>query len=135
MGLYFAFETLVISPLALKKWNVSRIAILALILTGGFQLWGGANQYEALSWILAFPISLFDIIAYPMLMTTFSNAATKEEQSWVMGIFGATVAISFALIGLSTNLLETIGTQGLIIGGGVLLILSGVGMARYQRAK
>ena len=135
MGLYFAFGTLVIIPLALKKWNVSRMAIGALILTGGFQLWGGANQYEALSWILAFPIALFDIIAYAMLMTTFSNAATKEEQGWVMGIFGATVAISFALVGLSTNLLQTTGTQGLIIGGGVLLILSGVGMAWYQRAK
>ena len=77
------------------------MAIGALILTGGFQLWGEANQYEVLSWILAFPIALFDIIAYAMLMTTFSNAATKEEQGWVMGIFGATVAISFALVNLS----------------------------------
>ena len=68
-------------------------------------------------------------------MTTFSDAATKEEQGWVMGIFGATVAISFALVGLSTNLLQTIGTHGLIIGGGVLLILSGVGLALYQRVK
>ena len=111
------------------------MAIGALILTGGFQLWGGSNQHEALSWILAFPIALFDIIAYAMLMTTFSNAATKEEQGWVMGIFGATVAISFALVGLSTNLLQTIGTQGLITGGGVLLILSGVALALYQRAE
>ncbi|MCB1110896.1 MAG: MFS transporter, partial [Chlamydiia bacterium] len=135
MGLSFALGTLFFIPLALKRWKVAPIAIISLILTGIFQLWGGANPNETLAWILAFPISLFDISAYAMLMTIFSNAGTKEEQGWVMGIFGATVAISFALVGLSTNLLDLLGTKLLIMGGGMLLILSGLILVWYQGAK
>lgn len=52
-----------------------------------------------------------------------------------MGIFGATVAISFAAVGLSTNLLDLLGTKFLIMCGGGLLILSGLGMGWYLRAK
>lgn len=135
MGFSFALGTLFFIPLALRKWKVTHMATVSLIFTGVFQVWGGVNKSEVISWILAFPISLSDIVAYTMLMTIFSNAASKDEQGWVMGIFGATVAISFAAVGLSTNLLDLLGTKLLIMCGGGLLILSGLGMGWYLRAK
>ena len=135
MGLAFALGTLFVIPLALKKWKVLTLAIFCLTLTGVIQIWAGANDNQILTWILAFPLSMSDIIAYTMMMTIFSNAGNKDQQGWVMGIFGATVAISFALVGASTNLLSLIGTHQLIILGGVLGILSGLGMVWYQRAK
>lgn len=135
MGFAFALGTLIVIPLALKKWKVSTMAIFCLTFTGIAQIWGGANNNETLAWILAFPISMSDIIAYTMMMTIFSNAGDANSQGWVMGIFGATVAISFALVGFSTNLLPYIGTHFLIVIGGFLGILSGLGMLWYQRAK
>lgn len=133
MGFSFALGTLIVIPLALKKWKVSCMATFCLTMTGLFQLWGGFNSNETMTWILAFPISLSDIVAYTMLMTIFSNTGTESTQGWVMGIFGATVAISFALVGASTNLLPYIGTHGLIMIGGILGVLSGAGMFLYNR--
>lgn len=133
MGFSFALGTLIIIPLTLKKWKVSAMATFCLTTTGLFQLWGGYNSNEAMTWILAFPISLSDIVAYAMMMTIFSNTGTETTQGWVMGIFGATVAISFALVGASTNLLPYIGTHGLIMIGGILGVLSGAGMFLYNR--
>lgn len=135
MGLSFALGTLIVIPLALKKWRVGTLATFCLTFTGLVQIWGGLNTHEALTWILAFPISMSDIIAYAMMMTIFSNAGTTDNQGWVMGIFGATVAISFALVGASTNLLPYVGTQGLIAIGGVLGILSGLGMMIYLKVR
>lgn len=134
VGVAFALGTLFVIPLALKRWSVSTLAMFFLTLTGLVQIWGGANRNETLSWILAFPIGMSDIIAYTMMMTIFSNAGDKNNQGWVMGIFGATVAISFALVGFSTNLLEIFGTQVLIMIGGVFGVLSGMGMVWYHRA-
>ena len=52
----------------------------------------------------------------------------KNSQGWVMGIFGATVAISFAIAGAATNLLTLLTPRHIIIIGGILMLLSGLGM-------
>ena len=74
-----------------------------------------------------------DIVAYTMIMTIFSNAADRNSQGWIMGIFGSIVAISFAIAGLSTNLLGLMGTHGLIALGGVLQIISSFLLWRFIR--
>ncbi len=74
-------------------------------------------------------------LAHPLYPLFMLFGSSFMDQGWVMGIFGATVAISFALVGASTNLLDILGTNLLIAIGGFFRILSGLGMVWYQRAR
>ncbi|MCP5489522.1 MAG: MFS transporter [Chlamydiales bacterium] len=123
IGLGFAIGLLFLIPYTLKRWKVETVGVLTLTGTGLFELLSGANYNAPFTWALALVVAMADIVAYTMIMTIFSNAADKNSQGWIMGIFGAVVAISFALAGFSTNLLELTGTHGLIaLGGGLQLI-------------
>ncbi|WP_420422133.1 MFS transporter [Simkania sp.] len=125
IGLGFAIGLILLIPYSLKRWKVETVGVLSLVATGIFEVLSGVNDNAPLTWALALPVAMADIVAYTMIMTVFSNAADKSSQGWIMGIFGAVVAISFALAGFSTNLLGLTGTHGLIVIGGVLQLLSG----------
>jgi len=133
IGFGFAVGLILVIPFALKRWKVETVGILSLFATGVFEIFSGVNVSALLTWIIALPVAMADIIAYTMIMTIFSNAADHNTQGWIMGIFGSIVAISFALAGLSTNLLNLIGTHGIIILGGALQILSALLLWHFIR--
>ncbi len=133
IGLSLALGTLGVTPFCLNKWSVNKLAATFLCLTAFFEVWSGLNRNEVMTWVLALPCSLSNVVAYAMLMTTFSNAGNKDSQGWVMGIFGATVAVSFTLAGASPNLLSFVGIRSLIILGGIFVGIGGLGMALFSR--
>ncbi len=133
MGLGFALGLVLIIPHALKRLKTETVGILSLFLTGIFEILSGINDHMLLTWILALPVVMADIIAYTVIMTMFSDSADRQSQGWVMGIFGAVVAISFVFAGFSTNLLHLIGTHWIILLGGVLQLIGGLLMLFFAR--
>src|SRR5690606_25922843 len=89
----------------------------------------GFTSHETLIWGWTVPLGLSNIVGFTALLTLFSNSADQTRQGWIMGIFGAMVAVAFALAGLSANLLHWISSPILIALGGGLIMLSSLTLA------
>ena len=126
IGLCFGVSLIAVLPITLKYLKINTIAVLALLLVGLGEVATIVVPGQILAWIFAVPVGIFDMVAYTALLTAFSNAADADAQGWVMGISGAVMALSWALTGLSTNLLPLLGSRGLIVLGGIFLLLSAV---------
>lgn len=75
-------------------------------------------------WILGFLFSLFNPSSYALLMALFSDATPQESQGWVMGIWSATVALSFVAGGICNNLIPWLGIDPVIFLGGTIVALA-----------
>jgi MFS transporter, DHA1 family, tetracycline resistance protein len=133
VGLSFAIGMLLVIKIALKFWTVRPIAIATLLFTAISQIASSFAGDQIAIWILAFFVSAFDMVAFTAMLTSFSDAADKESQGWVMGISGAVMAVAWAITGLSTNLISIFGLDGLIFIGGIFLIASSLLMIRYSK--
>lgn len=133
IGLSFAIVTLLGVQFLLKYMSVGHVAVLTLALTGISMILTMLFSTEVPIWIFSFLTAGFDMVAYAALMTSFSNAVDEKKQGWVMGIFGSIMAISWAVTGLTTNLIPIIGLHGLIIIGGVFMLFSALLMVLYNR--
>ena len=119
----FVLGLLIGMPLVLKYWSVKRIALITGILTGIGQIIAAISTVAITSGVLAVFIAAVDIMVFTAMLTLFSDAVDKNMQSWVMGIANAVMALSWAIKRLSSNLLDLLGTRGLILIGGVCLIV------------
>ncbi|MCH9611902.1 MAG: Tetracycline resistance protein, class C [Chlamydiia bacterium] len=126
LGICFVVSMLIVIPYVMKHIRVEKIAIVTLLLTGFFELFMTFVDNELLTWILAFPIGGFDVIAYSAMLTCFSNASDSANQGWAMGISGAVVALSFAAGGLTTNLIPLVGLHWIFFIGGVVMLFAGL---------
>lgn len=133
IGFSFAFSLLIGIRLMLAVMKVNQVAIVGLFIVGVCQILTSFFDQQYAIWFIAFPLSAFDMIAYTAILTAFSNAVDKSAQGWVMGISGAIMAVSWAITGLCANLIPLVGADGLIFGGGVLLILSAACMWVFNR--
>lgn len=132
IGLSFAIVTLVGAQFLFKYISVGQVAVLTLTLTGISMILSMLFPSQIPIWIFSFITAGFDMVAYAALMTSFSNAVDEKRQGWVMGIFGSIMAISWAVTGLSTNLIPLIGLRGLIVIGGFFMLLSALLMMFYN---
>lgn len=135
IGLGFAIGLLIGMPLGLKYWKVITLAVITGLLTGLGQLFAAINSIAELQWLLAIFVATFDIMLFTAMLTLFSNAVEKNAQGWVMGIANAVMALSWAVTGLSSNLLDLLGTRGLIFIGGVCLIMGSLLLQKSYREK
>ncbi|MGQ3888546.1 MFS transporter [Legionella sp. CNM-1927-20] len=135
IGLCFVVSLTVGMRLMLRIWQVNTIAIICLFTVGIGLVLTVFSTKEWEIWLLAFPISAFDMIAYTALLTAFSDSVDKSAQGWVMGLSGALMAMAWATTGLSANLLPIIGTFGLILIGGFLLLVSAILMWFYSHSR
>jgi len=124
LGVWFAAGLLLFMPILIRKLSLQAIATLGIFITGLAFLASSATRSELTFWLLAIVVAIADVIAYSTMMTIFSNQVDEKSQGWVMGIFGATVAIAWAIAGLMTNLVPELGASGLIAVGRILYILS-----------
>ena len=123
-GIFFIVGLLAIIPKLIKIWKMEEIVPISLLIMGGCEIFSSFHQNSLLVWLFAAPIALANVIAFTGLLTLFSNAANKKSQGWAMGIFASTIALSFTITGLSTNLLSSFKTGYLILIGGVIAIIS-----------
>ena len=115
--------------------KVNKMAIVSLFIVSICQMLSAIfSKQTSTLWLLALPLSAFDMIAYTAILTAYSDAVDKTAQGWVMGISGAIMAISWACTGLCANLLPIFGAAGLILAGAGLLFLSALCMMVFNRA-
>lgn len=131
IGVCFALSLVIGMRILLKFWRINTIAVISLFIVGLGEIATVLVTPQVWVWVLAIPISAFDMIAYTALLTAFSDAVDKSAQGWVMGIAGAVMALTWAVTGLAANLLPLLGTSGLIFIGGLFLIASGLLMKWY----
>ncbi len=133
IGISFAGTMWISMKYILKHFKEGVIGVASLLLTGICLGITAILQVEAGVITFSFLSAGFDMIAYAMLMTAFSHAVGSNAQGWVMGIFGAILAISWALTGFSTNLLTFINADGIIFLGSLCMLASATLMFFYVR--
>lgn len=132
VGVSFAMALLTgIIPYLEKRFSLNGAAIISLMILAVVLVASAITTSQAMKWALALPVGLFDMVAYTLMLTLFSNSATKETQGWVMGISGAVMAVAWAVTGLFANLISTIGAHGLIFMGGMLAFVAALLMLVY----
>lgn len=126
IGIGFAAGLLIGIPYSLKYWRTEKIASVNIALTGVGVVLAAISTIVSSQWLLAFLIASFDIMAFTVMLTLFSNSVDETSQGWVMGIANSVMALSWAISGLGSNLLNLMGTRGLIFAGGICLILGSI---------
>jgi len=134
IGFGFVIALIFLMGLFLKFWKIGQIAAYSFLITGLGQIGSVLIPNLILIWILALPVATFDMLAYTAVLTSFSNAVDRKSQGWVMGISGSIMAFTWAITGLSTNLIPLLGLNVLIVIGGVFLISSYFLMLIYNRS-
>jgi len=124
LGIGFGVGLLVGMPLIVKVWKTKRIAVVLGLLTGIGQIIAALIAFAWLQWPLAIVIALFDIMAFTAMLTLFSDAVDAKQQGWAMGIANAMMALAWTITGFASNLIHALGTNGLILGGGMFLIIA-----------
>ncbi len=88
---------------ALRKIAIFSIGLILLFIFSIITI-----NHEITTWILSIPAATFLAIAYSVLVSLFSEAVSKDQQGWVMGLTGAITAFSFGLSGLVAGVLVDI---------------------------
>lgn len=102
-----------------------RLASAALLLVGISQLLLCLTSGHKVFFLLSMLCGCFHMIAFLLLSGIFSRAMEPTHRAWIMGVYAATLTLSWALSGLSTNLLSLIsGSQVLFLGAIFALLAS-----------
>lgn len=123
IGVMVSVSSLVIVPILIKYFILERLASVALLISAIAFLVTVIYPSEFCIWIMVVPFALAVNVAFSMIMTTFSNQVSQDQQGWVMGIFGSSIAIAFAIGGATANLLPYWHARGLMIFGVVCFFI------------
>lgn len=124
IGVCFVFALYITRRLTARPRSIEWIAFWTLLITGISQLGASFARDQLSQWVFVIPVATADMVAYTAMLTSFSNAASKDAQGWVMGIAGAVMALSWTFTGFSLNLTTVIGIENLILIGALFLIAS-----------
>lgn len=100
-GVAFMLSSTVVVRILLRTIkNEARIAVYLSVLMM-IALYGAAfTRNETAQWVLAFSISLTQMVPVTMFITLFSNTTDANNQGWIMGITGAVQAAAWAFTAL-----------------------------------
>lgn len=132
-GIGFGIGILVGIPYLTKRMSTHKAALLTLLITGLCELLSAFIHPEIAQWILAILVACFDMIAFSMMLTLFSDAVSESQQGWVMGITGSVMSVAWVISGFGSNLLSITTTSVLIGVGGVFLLLSALLLLKHHR--
>lgn len=135
IGVCFVLGLLFIVRFMLRIWSVADIARTGLLIAGVSQILSALFPQETVLWCLATLVGCFDMVAYTTMYTTFSDAASEQQQGWALGIAGSVMAVAWVVTGLLTNLLPVFGEIGLLLVGGFSFLLSFLMMLAYGRSR
>ncbi len=133
IGVSFALAIWISLKFFIKMFKEGVIGTITLFLTGVFLIFVGIVQTHVSVLIFSLLAAGFDMIAFSMMMTAFSRSVDSNRQGWIMGIFGATLAIAKILPGLELNLLTFTRASTVILLGGVSMMLSSLSMFLYSK--
>lgn len=132
LGLGFAIGILFGIPFLSKRMTTHKAAFITLLLTGIGELLACLIHIESAQWLIAIFVACFDMIAFALMLTLFSDAVDESQQGWVMGISGSVMAVAWVISGLGSNLLNLFSGNVLIGIGGALLLLSAGMLLRHK---
>jgi len=133
LGISFVLAIFLNLKYFLKAFHENSIAILSLLFTGLGLLGVALVEKQILVIFFSLIASACDMIAYGMMMTAFSHTQGPKSQGWVMGIFAATLALSWTIAGFATNLLTFVSASKIIAMGGMSMLLSTLFMYFYAK--
>ncbi len=131
LGLWFAIGLIVVVPYLVKRCRVEWIAFFCLLVSGLAEILVAITGNEWFLWMIGIPLAIAVQVGFTSMLTAFSNAVDAKSQGWAMGITGSVIAISFALTGLSPNLVPLTGVKLLIFLGGLLMLMGCLVMFAY----
>lgn len=132
IGIGFGFGLIFGMPTLSKKLSTKALAILSILITGIGLLLAGWFDIGWIEWVLAIVIAFADIIGFACMLTLFSNYAGQNRQGWGMGIANAAMALSWTITGLISFTISFVGTNTLIILGGLLMIGSSILLTKLK---
>lgn len=133
IGLSFAIAIYLSMRFLLKVTHEENLLTWTLILTGLGITTSCFVYHQGAILLLAILAAGFDMIAYSMIMACFSHSVSPLRQGFAMGIFGATLALSWTIAGFATNLLTLMRIESVILIGGLSLLLAGALMFCYKK--
>lgn len=78
------------------------------------------------AWISVIPLAVTMALAYVLIITLYSDLADVASQGWVMGISGAVIGFSWAVMALISGLLESYSVNVPLLLAGAFMTLSTV---------
>ncbi|MBX9705130.1 MAG: MFS transporter, partial [Gammaproteobacteria bacterium] len=131
LGVGFAVAMLYAVPFLTKNYkNQKTIFYTLLIATVCYFV--TLVPYITWTWIAGFTLALVMAIAYPVLITVYSDLAGADRQGWVMGINNAVIAAAWAITAAIGGLLTSLNNNLTIILGAVFMGIATIGMLRYN---
>lgn len=131
MGFLFALVFLFLTKPIAQYLKSKTIAYTSMLLTAISILLILVNS-QLVIWLSLIPACIGGGLFYVALLTMFSDTVGADKQGWVMGVFGAAIAISWFVGGMLSGILSglalflpfTIAALAMIIGGIMSIFLS-----------
>jgi len=121
VGVWFGIGLILIVPYAARRFRIEMVAFVCLMVTALSEVLIAFIPGEILLWLVAIPLAMAGEVGFTAMLASFSNAASKNEQGWAMGITGAIIALSFALTGFAPTLVPAFGVKPLIFIGALCM--------------
>lgn len=133
IGIAFVLAMYINTKVFVKYFSQNAIALSTLFFTGISLLLVALLNHQIDVMIFSFIGAGIDMIAYSAMITAFSDAASFQKQGWIMGIFGAVVAVSWSLSGFATNLLSLVPVEKILLLGAILMLITTFFMFFYVK--
>lgn len=131
IGAIFTFTLIFLTRLLFKRFLVKNLVAVFLFITAFGEIAAAFASIEWIFWLLAIPIAAGDILGYTTMLTCFSDEVQETKQGFVMGVAVSVMAVAWTVSGFFTNLLSSIGVEGVIFIGGLFMLVSALMMAWY----
>jgi MFS transporter, DHA1 family, tetracycline resistance protein len=135
IGACFVIGLMVVVRLMLRVWGVIDIARAGLLIAGAAQIGASLAPGVWPQWVLGAFVGCFDMVAYTMMYTAFSDAVPEARQGWALGVAGSVMAVAWVVTGALNNALPVFGEAGLMMAGGVSFVVSFGLMSAYGRGR
>jgi MFS family permease len=132
-GIGFALGLLLGMPWLVKRYATAQIARLTTYLTATCLLLAALAWVAWPQWPLAILTAGMNIMLFTAMLTLFSDSVDDSQQGWAMGLSSAVIALAWVVTGLCSNLINLVGTQGLIALGAVCLFVATMGLRQVTK--
>lgn len=124
LGLGFGIGLLLLLPRLTKNMKTTKMAKITYGITALLIIIAPLSHYADPQWVFAILIAAIHIVAFTATLTLFSDSVESSRQGWAMGIANAMIALAWTITGLGSNLISLIGSDHLILIGGISYFIS-----------
>ena len=133
LGVGFALSLLYLVNLLTRHFKSKKIVLGTLLVSTICLFITIIPGQPDLVWIVGFVLGLAMAVAYPVIISIYSDAAGSDKQGWVMGVSNAVFAVAWAVTAASGGFLQSIDVAlGMTISA-IVLALSTIAMYVYSK--